>query len=129
MGRIYHLLLKDAKFFGAYYTSVPTAALLLKLTLDPARVPIDWTDPDAIGQLRVADLACGTGTLLKASLHTVVDNYVRARAEKGLAINVPAVHTKMIEDAIFGFDVVPFAIHLAAPPRWRCMSRPPFSRR
>jgi hypothetical protein len=36
MGRIYHRLLGDAKFFGAFYTTVPAATLLLKLTLEPA---------------------------------------------------------------------------------------------
>src|SRR5208283_4506241 len=36
MGRIYHRLLADAKYFGAFYTTVPAATLLLKLTLDPA---------------------------------------------------------------------------------------------
>ena len=30
MGRIYHLLLLEAKYLGTYYTSVPAATLLLK---------------------------------------------------------------------------------------------------
>ena len=33
MGRIYHWLLHEAKYLGTYYTSVPAATLLLKLTL------------------------------------------------------------------------------------------------
>jgi len=33
MGRIYHLLLLEAKYLGTYYTSVPAATLLLKLAL------------------------------------------------------------------------------------------------
>jgi hypothetical protein len=114
MGRIYHLLLRDAKYFGAYYTRVPTAALLLKLTLDPDVVDVDFADPAAVGDLRIADLACGTGTLLKAALQTVIDNHVRARAEKNEPIALADVHRRLIEDGLYGLDVIPFAIHLAA---------------
>jgi hypothetical protein len=40
MGRIYHRLIADAKYFGAYYTTVPAAALLLKLTLESPDIKI-----------------------------------------------------------------------------------------
>jgi transcription elongation factor GreA-like protein len=53
MGRIYHLLLLEAKYLGTYYTSVPAATLLLKLTLDLDRWPaIDWSDPEALKRFR-----------------------------------------------------------------------------
>jgi len=45
MGRIYHLLLLEAKYLGTYYTSFPAATLLLKLALDVDRWPnADWAD-------------------------------------------------------------------------------------
>jgi hypothetical protein len=114
MGRIYHRLIADAKYFGAYYTTVPAAALLLKLTLDPDDVAIDWSDIEEIKKLRIADLACGTGTLLKAALQTVVDNYVRACAEKGIKPDLTTLHQVMVEECLYGLDVVEFSIHLAA---------------
>lgn len=114
MGRIYHRLLADAKYFGAYYTTVPAAALLLKLTLNPDTYAIDWSDLEQLKNLRVADLACGTGTLLKAALQTVVDNYVRASSEKGSTPDLTALHKIMVEECLWGLDVVEFAIHLAA---------------
>jgi hypothetical protein len=113
MGRIYHRLLADAKYFGAFYTTVSAATLLLKLTLDPAEDEIDWADLDQIAELRIADLACGTGTLLKASLQTIVENHVRARAEKGQLPDLKGVHKVLVEKVLWGLDVVPFAIHLA----------------
>ncbi len=113
MGRIYHRLLADAKYFGAFYTTVPAATLLLKLTLDPAD-GFDWSDVGAIAKLRVADLACGTGTLLKAALQTAVENHIRTRADKGQLPDVKAVHRALVEHVLWGLDVVPFAIHLAA---------------
>jgi hypothetical protein len=113
MGRIYHRLLADAKYFGAFYTTVPAATLLLKLTLDPSEDGFDWADLDEIAKLRIADLACGTGTLLKASLQTIVENHVRARAEKGQFPDLKGVHKILVEKVLWGLDVVPFAIHLA----------------
>ena len=113
MGRIYHRLLADAKYFGAFYTTVPAATLLLKLALDPSDVATDWSDLAAIGHLRIADLACGTGTLLKAALQTIVENHVRARAEKGQLPDLKGIHKLLVENVLWGLDVVPFAIHLA----------------
>jgi hypothetical protein len=113
MGRIYHRLLGDAKFFGAFYTTVPAASLLLKLTLEPSEFAIDWSSLEEIGKLRIADLACGTGTLLKATLQTIVENHVRVRAEKGQLPDLKAVHKLLVENVLWGLDVVPFAIHLA----------------
>lgn len=58
-GRIYHLLLGDiAKPLRTFYTSVPSAILLLRIALAPNRWQIDWANPTAVGQLRIADLAC-----------------------------------------------------------------------
>lgn len=113
MGRIYHRLLADAKYFGAFYTTVPAAALLLKLTLDYDDEDIDWSDVEAIKKLHIADLACGTGTLLKAALQTILENHVRARTEYGRLPSIPAVHQAMVEHVLWGLDVVPTAIHLA----------------
>lgn len=114
MGRIYHRLLADAKYFGAFYTTVPAAALLLKLTLDSDNCPIDWSSLREIGNLKIADLACGTGTLLKATLQTAIDNYVRAVTSGGKVPDLMHAHQSLVEDSLWGFDVIPFAIHLAA---------------
>jgi len=77
-------------------------------------MPIDWAAPEEVGKLRMADLACGTGTLLKATLQTIVDNHVRARAEKGQVPDLKGIHKVLVEKVLWGLDVVPFAIHLAA---------------
>src|SRR5207302_549827 len=68
MGRIYHLLLLEAKYLGTYYTSVPAATLLLKLSLAIDQWPeLNWTDRPTLKNFRIADLSCGTGTLLMAA--------------------------------------------------------------
>jgi hypothetical protein len=113
-GRIYHRLLEEAKYLGAYYTSVPAAQLLLKLALQPGRVKLDWSSPEAMKELRIADLACGTGTLLMAAADVVFDNYVRACARQGVSPKLEDVHRVLIEHVIHGYDVLDSAVHLTA---------------
>lgn len=113
-GRIYHRLLDEAKYLGAYYTSIPAAALLLKLALAPSDYNCDWSDPEAVGQLHVGDLACGTGTLLMAAADTIVDNYVRACVQNGTRPDLQAIHRCVVERVIYGYDVLSSAVHLTA---------------
>lgn len=113
MGRIYHLLLAEPKYFGACYTSVPAATMLLKLALQNGS-SVDWSSLEAVKSFRIVDLACGTGTLLKAALQTCSDNHIRESVSKEQKLNLPALHKILIENVLYGYDVLPFATHLAA---------------
>jgi hypothetical protein len=112
-GRVYHLLLGDiAKPLGTYYTSVASATLLLRLALAPERWALDWSHPDAVGQFRLADLACGTGTLLMAAMQAIVDNYLRlAPPDPNARIRLLQ---RLLEEGIWGLDVLQSAVHLTA---------------
>ncbi len=114
MGRVYHLLLEDAKYLGAFYTSVAAATLLLKLALDPAKWPFDWSDDETVGALRVGDFACGTGTLLMAAAESIADNYARYAPLRAERPDLDNLHKLLIEDVIKGFDVLTSALHLTA---------------
>ena len=115
MDRIYHWLLHYAKYLGAYYTSVSAATLLLKLTM-----ALDWGvnfSEDTLKDFKVADLACGTGTLLMASCQALLDESIIARYKAGLSLNakdIEHVHKILMEDTIYGYDVLPSAVHLTA---------------
>ncbi|MGL4964913.1 MAG: hypothetical protein ACRC67_27050 [Inquilinus sp.] len=118
MGRIYHLLLMEAKYLGTYYTSVPAATLLLKLTLDIDRWPnVDWANPTILREFRIADLACGTGTLLMAASQALTDNFIKFRVSVGESVNETSIadlHKLIIEYMLHGYDVLPSAVHLTA---------------
>lgn len=114
MGRVYHRLLAEAKYLGTFYTSVPAATLLLKVALDPQRWPCDWTDPQGLSALRVGDPACGTGTLLVAAAEAITDNHVRASAESGIHPDLRELHRRLMEDIVYGYDVLASAVHLTA---------------
>jgi hypothetical protein len=117
MGRIYHRLLLEAKYLGTFYTSVAAATLLLKIALAPEEWDTNWADLAAIESFRVADLACGTGTLLMAAQQTITDNYIRASTREGKPVSTEALnglHKVMMEAVLNGYDVLSSAVHLTA---------------
>jgi hypothetical protein len=118
MGRIYHLLLLEAKYLGTYYTSVPAATLLLKLSLSIDRWPEkDWSEHPVLKQFRIADLSCGTGTLLMAASQALTDNFIKfkvSRDEKVDDASLRDLHKLIIEEMLYGYDVLPSAVHLTA---------------
>lgn len=116
MGRIYHWLLHNAKFLGTYYTSVSAATLLLKLVL-AANWKKDFGDPVVLASFKVADLACGTGTLLMAAAQAFSDVYIKSRAatDRSLEPNdLRTLHRALMENMLYGYDVLPSAVHLTA---------------
>ncbi len=108
-GRLFHTLLTDAKFTGAYYTSVSAATLLSRLVFHDWPPRIDWADHEFPASLNVADLACGTGTLLMA----VAEEAQRRHADAGGA-HAAELHKAMVEQALHGYDVQLSAVHFAA---------------
>ena len=108
-GRLFHTLLSDAKFTGAYYTSVPAATLLSRLVFHNWPAGVDWSDHEFPASLNVADLACGTGTLLMA-----VASEAERRHKAAGGKNAPALHKAMVEQALHGYDVQLSAVHFAA---------------
>lgn len=116
MGRIYHWLLHYAKYLGTYYTAVSSATLLMKLVM-AAKWKQDFGDPATLVSFKVADLACGTGTLLMASAQALSDSYIRRRADTGRTLNavdLQTLHRALMENVLHGYDVLPSAVHLTA---------------
>ena len=108
-GRLFHTLLTDAKFTGAYYTSVPAATLLAELVFHNWPSHVDWSDYEFPASLNIADLACGTGTLLMA-----VAAEAERRHEEAGGESTAELHKAMVEQALHGYDVQLSAIHFAA---------------
>jgi len=116
MGRIYHWLLHNAKYLGTYYTSVSAATLLMKLVM-AAPWKEDFADPASLASFKVADLACGTGTLLMAAAQAITDAYITKRVETGQSLEIAdlsTLHRTLMENVLHGYDVLPTAVHLTA---------------
>ena len=104
-GRIFQRLIADRKYLATFYTLPASAALLARLAV--AKLDgVDWADAAAIGKLRVADFACGTGALLSAVYERLAARHERAGG------NPAALHRVMMEEVLYGGDVMPSAIHI-----------------
>lgn len=65
-------LSEDRKQAAAFYTQAPTAELLAALTIrQDDLVQEEWADSALFAKRCIADLACGTGTLLRAGYRRV----------------------------------------------------------
>ena len=104
-GRIFQKLIADRKYLATFYTLPASAALLARLAV--AKMDgIDWSDPNAIGRLRIGDFACGTGALLSAVYEQGAARHERAGGDP------EKLHSAMMESVLFGCDVMPSAIHI-----------------
>ena len=95
---------------GAYFTRPEAARLLAELALDQMEVT-NWNDPAGWIKLKVADLACGSGTLLHAWIEGVKD---RMRAQGADQERCAAWHKKAVEELTTGLDINPVSLQLAA---------------
>jgi len=113
-GRIYHTLLlgKLVKYYATYYTSIPAARVLARLLITlPSKLAVEDVPPLYSGEpLRVVDFACGSGTLLSA-IYKEVDAKYRI---EGKDLRIDDLHKYLVEEGIWGFDVLHHAVHLAA---------------
>ncbi|MDE2824360.1 MAG: hypothetical protein OXK79_12740 [Chloroflexota bacterium] len=104
-GRIFQRLIADRKYLATFYTLPASAALLARLAISKMD-SVDWADARAIGKLRIGDFACGTGALLSAMYEQVASHHERAGSDSA------ALHPVMMEEVLYGCDVMPSAIHI-----------------
>jgi hypothetical protein len=109
-GAVFQKLIADRKFLAAYYTTPASAALLVGLAITPGRPPGggSWANPDDVKTLRIADFACGTGTLLSTAYQRVGQLHELGGGDS------EALHPEMMAHSLIGCDVLPAAAHLTA---------------
>ena len=105
-GRMFQQLIADRKFLATFYTLPPSAAFLAELCI--SRLNVDWSDPDSVAALRIADLACGTGALLGATYHGIASRHRRSGGDDR------HLHKAVMERVLTGADIMPAAVHLTA---------------
>ncbi|MGR3914329.1 MAG: DEAD/DEAH box helicase family protein [Gammaproteobacteria bacterium] len=109
-GPLYHKVLGSAQSDGAFYTKNLSAYLLAGLAFGDGFT--DWSDAARVGALRIADPACGTGTLLMAAL-----NIIKKRAAEAQQLDDDGkqkLHKQLVENVMHGFDINRYSVQLAA---------------
>ena len=104
-GRIFQRLIADRKYLATFYTLPASAALLARLAVAKLE-GVDWSNAEAIGKLRIGDFACGTGALLSAVYEQIAARHERTGGDGS------KLHKVMMEEVLYGCDVMPSAIHI-----------------
>ena len=97
-GTVFQRLIVDRKYIKANYTRLESASLLSALVLPKTQ--------ENLSELKVADFACGTGSLLNGVYQRILELYEQAGG------NGSSIHVQMIENNLVGCDVMPNASHL-----------------
>lgn len=110
VGAVFQQLIADRKFLAAFYTRPASAALLAGLALSPLETPRGehWGSEGNLTSLRVADFACGTGTLLSTIYHVLRQHHELAGGDE------EQLHPAMISDVLVGCDIMPAGTHITA---------------
>ena len=110
-GELFNKVMGNQASDGAYFTRPVAASLLARLALDAAAPDADWTDPKTWERNKVVDLACGSGTLLAASL---TEMKRRARERGSGERQLAELQKLAVENTIVGLDFNPVSLQLAA---------------
>ena len=109
---LFPLLSEDRKEAAAFYTQPSTSELLAHLTLQYEFLePVEWGNARLFAKRRLADLTCGTGTLLRAGYRRIMSFHERAG---GTSESCKEFHRVAIEHGLVGADVSPIAAHLTS---------------
>ncbi len=94
---------------------MPAAYLLARLALaTPNPSWRNFSSLEDVESFRIADLACGSGTLLSASYEALLYLYTRDCLKAGQEVNVEDFHKTALEKGFLGLDALRFATHIAA---------------
>lgn len=107
---LFPLLSSDRKESAAFYTQPSVAEFLAAMTIT-ADMYDDWKDPKLFAKFKIADLTCGTGTLLRFAYRQVQLYHEHAG---GTLESLDALHNSAMEDGLYGTDVSPIAAHLTS---------------
>ena len=117
-GELFQRLISDRSEAASFYTRPEVAEFLAHVTVnDGVRLPqsaraLALGEPNPIGEIfRIADFACGTGTLLRAAYRRV---RALAQAAGAMPEGLAALHTHLMEYGFCGVDISPIAAHLTA---------------
>lgn len=102
-GELFSRVLGNQASDGAFFTRPPSARLLAELALDATGETV-WAERRTWKRLKIADLACGSGTLLNAYLEAV-KNRIR---------KVGGGERSAAERLVAGLDINPVSLQMAA---------------
>ena len=105
IGTVFQRLIADRKFLATFYTRPESATLLAHLAIPDNGT---WDDPERVKDFKIADYACGTGTLIHAAYRRVNQLHLFSGGDPS------KLHSHMMGESLTALDVLPSAVHLTA---------------
>ena len=100
----------DRKETAAFYTQAPSAEFLATLTIEENDLSEkEWADPDLMKKHQLVDMACGTGTLLRAAYRRILNLHEKHHKDTW---DRKKMHEDAMEKGIVGIDISAIATHL-----------------
>ena len=103
-GAVFQRFIGDRKYLASFYTRPESATLLAHLSISDD----GWENAKKMTEFKVADYACGTGTLIHAAYHRI-NQLVQLTGQ-----DTSQYHAHMMDKALTACDIVPSAAHLTA---------------
>ncbi|MCX8192395.1 MAG: hypothetical protein N3G77_01125 [Nitrososphaeria archaeon] len=116
-GKVYHKIVGDwsiRKGFATYFTSIPAASLLSYLSIFTKNNAFEESILQDVKRIKVCDFACGSGTLLTTTYSALQDFVLRLCIKSGVEFDPHSFHKFLLEDIIWGFDALRYAIQIAS---------------
>lgn len=109
LGHVYedYLPKKERKKLGEYYTPIEVVQFMLD--------SIDYGSNERIGQKKVLDPACGSGTFLTEVAERIIQHFLTKFSKTSIhELNADEARTilERIEENVYGIDINPFAVHI-----------------
>ena len=104
-GTVFQRLIADRKFLATFYTRPESATLLAHLAIPDDE---NWADAEVYRKFKVADYACGTGTLIHAAYRRVNQLHLLSGGDP------EKYHAEMMKNSLTACDVLPSSVHLTA---------------
>ncbi|MBD3230902.1 MAG: hypothetical protein GF329_22175 [Candidatus Lokiarchaeota archaeon] len=117
LGYIFHKITGDERFrksLATYYTKYPIAYFLGFLAILNTDVKKFSNLSNLKRNIRICDFACGSGTLLSAIYEAILYSYRNYCFTKNDRIEFEKFHKILIENVIYGFDVLEYAVQTAS---------------
>lgn len=107
---LFPIISADRETSAAFYTQAPVAEFLAAMTITPDMAE-KW-DKDVFKRFKIADMACGTGTLLRFGYRQV--RIYHEQAPKSNEKTLEILHRDAMERGLIGVDISPIAAHLTS---------------
>ena len=100
----------DRKETAAFYTQASSSEFLATLSIEGTDLSGDeWSDPDLMQKHQLVDMACGTGTLLRAAYRRILNLHEKHHMGSW---DMKKMRRDAMEIGIVGIDISPIAAHL-----------------